>query len=317
MTDRSRLDRQFLFAYMRSPEFQRQWTVRKGDTDMADYVSLTAQRTLLVPVPSMSTQRKIAAIVTAYDERIENNRRRINILEEMTQRIYREWFIDFRYPGHERVLLVDSEFGPMPDGWKIGTMGDLVDVNAATIRKIEQGESIHYIDIASVQRGEIQATRKMLLAEAPGRARRRVADGDILWSTVRPNLRGHALVLSPDKDCVASTGFAVLSPRRASFAYVYALTTTDDFVEYLSGRATGSAYPAVTPGVFEAAPIVVPHRRVIDEFATLCEPPLRLASRLRVQSATLSATRDLLLPRLISGQIDVTDLDVATADAAA
>jgi type I restriction enzyme S subunit len=130
-------------------------------------------------------------------------------------------------------------------------------------------------------------------------------------------LRAHALVLSPGDDHVASTGFAVLSPRRASFAYVYALTTTDAFVEYLSGRATGSAYPAVTPVVFERAPIVVPHRHLIDEFASRGEPLLRMASRLRVQSANLNASRDLLLPRLISGEIDVTHLDIAIPEAAA
>ena len=72
---------------------------------------------LTLPVPSLPSQRKIAAILSAYDDLIENNNRRIKLLEEMAQRIYREWFVDFRYPGHEEVPLVDSELGPIPEGW--------------------------------------------------------------------------------------------------------------------------------------------------------------------------------------------------------
>ena len=132
-----------------------------------------------------------------------------------------------------------------------------------------------------------------------------------MWSTVRPNLRAHALVLSCADDIVASTGFVVLTPRRASFAYIYALTTTDEFVEYLSGRATGSAYPAVTPPVFEGAPAIDPGPDVLSAFADVAEPLMRGASVAAAANEILRATRDLLLPRLISGDIDVTDLDIA------
>ena len=75
-----------------------------------------------VPIPPLPTQRKIAAILSAYDDLIENNNRRIKLLEEMAQRIYREWFVDFRYPGHEDVPLVDSELGPIPEGWAVGRL---------------------------------------------------------------------------------------------------------------------------------------------------------------------------------------------------
>src|ERR1019366_1780255 len=90
-------------------------------------------------------QRKIASILSAYDELIENNTRRIKLLEEMAQRIYREWFVDFRYPGHEGVPLVDSELGPIPERWHAGTLGDLVDINANSIRRVDADEAIRYI----------------------------------------------------------------------------------------------------------------------------------------------------------------------------
>jgi type I restriction enzyme S subunit len=272
---------------------------------------------IALPVVAPAAQRKIAAILSAYDDLAENNDRRIGILEEMAQRTYREWFVEFRFPGHENVPLVDSELGPIPQGWRAGTLGDLVQVNANTIRKIGDDQQIRYIDIASVTRGAVEAPKRMRLRDAPGRARRRVADGDVVWSTVRPNLRSYALLLSPGNNCVASTGFAILSPRRASFSYVYAMTTTDAFVDYLTGRASGSAYPAVTPPVFVGAPAVLPAAHVMRTFADFAEPLLRLASCLRAQSTALRVSRDLVLPRLVSGEVDPTDLDIAVVESAA
>ena len=77
-----------------------------------------------VPLPPLPTQRKIASILSAYDDLIENNTRRIAILEEMAQAIYREWFVNFRFPGHENVKLVDSPLGQIPEGWEATHVGD-------------------------------------------------------------------------------------------------------------------------------------------------------------------------------------------------
>jgi len=314
--DRSKADPLFVYYALASPTGQQEIRSR-AITAGVPHINLALFQQLQVPLPPFLTQRKIGAILSAYDDLIENDNRRIGVLEEMGQRIYREWFVDFRYPGYENVPLVDSELGPIPEGWHAATLGDLVDVNAKTIRAVDTGEEIEYIDIAAVTRGVVSQTRRMLLGDAPGRARRRVADGDIIWSTVRPNLRAYALLLSPGCDCVVSTGFAVLSPRRASFAYVYALTTTDEFVEYLVGRTTGSAYPAITPSVFQGAPAIVPPTNVLQAFADAAEPLMRFASQVALQAANLRTTRDLLLPRLISGEVDVTNLDIALPEAAA
>jgi len=79
-------------------------------------------------LPDMFTQRKIAAILSAYDDLIENNTRRIKILEEMAQLIYREWFVKFRFPGHEKVRMVDSELGPIPEGWEVKRLGEVCNI---------------------------------------------------------------------------------------------------------------------------------------------------------------------------------------------
>jgi type I restriction enzyme, S subunit len=307
----------YLRYWLQGPEFGEQRDAVKGSTDMADYVNLRDQRRMMISLPAIAIQRKIAAILSAPDHLIEVNNRRIKLLEEMAQRLYREWFVDFRYPGHTNDAWVNSELGPIPRGWRLGTVGDLAEVNANTIRRVDAAESIRYIDIASVNRGIVAEPRQMLLRDAPGRARRRIKDGDIIWSTVRPNLRAYALLLSPEDDYVVSTGFVVLSPRSGSLAYVYSITTTDEFVEYLMGHATGAAYPAVTPSVFERAPIMIPPTNLLQAFERLVEPLMRLASRLAPMNDNLRSTRDLLLPRLISGEIDVADLDIAVPEPAA
>src|SRR5437763_4916781 len=98
----SLIDSRFLFYWMQSHYFKNQVQRVKGLTDMADYVSLQDQRKMKIMAPPLSTQHKIAAILSAYDDLIENNTRRIAILEEMAQSIYQEWFVRFRYPGHEK-----------------------------------------------------------------------------------------------------------------------------------------------------------------------------------------------------------------------
>ena len=104
-------------------------TSGRGDHDTGDQRRATVDRTSSArrcraqdPLPPLDEQRKIAAVLAAYDELIENNLRRIEILEEMAQAVYREWFVNFRFPGHEDVPLVDSPLGPIPDGWTVGTV---------------------------------------------------------------------------------------------------------------------------------------------------------------------------------------------------
>jgi type I restriction enzyme, S subunit len=239
-----------------------------------------------------------------------------SFLEEMAQRIYREWFVDFRYPGHESVPLVGSSLGPIPQGWRTSRLGDVVRINARTAKSLAHFETIDYVDIASVERGSVNERKRLAVVEAPGRARRLVKDGDVIWSTVRPNLRAYALILNPSRSSVVSTGFAVLSADGVPFAFLYALSTSDSFVSYLTNHATGSAYPAVTGRTFAEMPIVVPDPLVLERYSEIAEPALRLAGWLRESLGTLRVTRDLLLPRLVSGEIDVDNLAIELAEAA-
>lgn len=306
--DETRMDKKFLYHLFNSPSVRSQIrasatgsTVRHTAPDRIYAVS--------VRVPPISIQRRIASILSAYDDLIENNTRRIKILEEMAQRIYREWFVHFRFPGHENVRMVESELGPIPEGWSLGRLSTVASVNELSIRPAEAPEVITYIDIASVSTGRIDAKTEIPFESAPGRARRIVRHGDTIWSTVRPNRRSYALVLQPETNLVVSTGFAVLSPRAVPFSYLYIATTTRDFADYLTNHATGSAYPAVNAKDFEAATILVPNNDVLNSFHGVTSGMFELARCLHDKNANLRATRDLLLPKLISGEINVEALE--------
>lgn len=265
-----------------------------------------------VRLPPLAVQERVAAALAAYDELIANNLRRIELLEKMAQAVYREWFVNFRFPGHEQAAFTDTELGTVPSEWQVTVIGSITEVNRATLRANELPDELLYIDISSVSPGSIDGVVRLEAADAPSRARRVVRTGDTIWSTVRPNRRSYALVLDPVENTIASTGFAVLSPVAVPWSFLHLATSLPDFAAYLSNHATGAAYPAVKPSDFQAAPIVVPPRPLLDRFAELVDPMLVLRENLRRQNRNLQQTRDLLLPRLVSGEIDVSDLDIDT-----
>jgi type I restriction enzyme S subunit len=148
----------------------------------------------------------------------------------------------------------------------------------------------------------------MAFSEAPGRARRMVRSQDIIWATVRPNLRAFALIIDPEINTVASTGFAVITPKNLPYTYLYCNLTTDSFTDYLVNHTTGSAYPAVNQNDFKKAPVIVPDEKIIRLFHDLTYSFWSHVHVLMKRNINLRQTRDLLLPKLISGEIDVSEM---------
>ena len=253
------------------------------------------------PVPDLITQKRTADILSTYDELIDNNRRRIALLEEAARLLYREWFVHFRFPGHENAKSTDG----LPEGWVWRTLGDVAVTNKESYTAKQLPEVITYIDISSVDKGRIVSKKRLPAGEAPGRARRKISDGDTIWSNVRPNLRAYALMLEPDDVDIVSTGFTVLTATKVPFTWLHMFTTTDNFVGHLANHATGAGYPAVRPNDFERTALSIPPVKLLDEFHETVEPNFRMICRLDQQSQKLAAARDLLLPRLMNGEVAV------------
>ncbi|PZV78660.1 type I restriction enzyme S subunit [Algoriphagus aquaeductus] len=248
-------------------------------------------------------EKKIGHILSAYDDLIENNLRRIKLLEELAQRTYEEWFVWFRFPGFE-ASNINSDW--LPEGWERKKLGEIANINRESIKKGFKG-TIRYVDISSVSTGNIDFWTEFDFDSAPGRARRLLNHGDIIWSCVRPNRKSYSLVWNPIKNLVGSTGFAVISPRKVSSEYLYFSITTESFVGYLSNRAGGTAYPAVTSSVFEEAEIINPSEEIDKEFSKFSKEIFDQIYLLKSQNRLLKESRDTLLPRLMSGEITLSE----------
>ena len=272
---------------------------QKGSSQQ--FLSLKQLRELPIPVTEVQYMQRVVDYLSAYDDLIENNQKQIKLLEEAAQRLYKEWYIDLRFPGHENTPIHDG----VPEGWEKCELQQVAKVNENTIAKNYSYEYIDYVDLSSVTAGKIKEKTRYEKTEAPGRAKRIAKDGDIIWGMVRPNLRSYALVMHPTETEVFSTGFCILSAKLVPFSYLYCVVTQPSFVSYLVKCTNGAAYPAVRPEHFEKAVIEKPHKKVLSFFNCIAEPIFREMELLQIQNKQLAEARDRLLPKLMSGEIEV------------
>ena len=299
-----RVDPVFLFYALQSDFGQGELKARGSGTTVLG-IKQSELRKVRIPIFPLPVQRRIAGILSAYDELMENSQRRIRLLEAMARALYCEWFVHFRFPGHEKRPHIASPLGDIPKGWEVKKLATVAEVNRAQINARTAPDEVHYIDISSVSPGQIDSVTNYPFADAPGRARRIVQHGDVLWSCVRPNRRSHAQVMHPEPDTIASTGFAVLTAKKVPFTFLYFATTTDDFVTFLTNNATGAAYPAVSGSTFEKADLLIPPAPLLKKFGDATIPMAEQIHTHQRQIQNLRRTRDLLLPRLLSGEVEL------------
>ena len=299
--DRSKLHPRFLMYFLVSPLMQATMLSLAGSGGTRKALTKTMIERFRVPLPDLSEQRKIAGLLSAYDDLIANNRRRIALLEKSARELYREWFVRLRFPGHRNKRIVDG----VPEGWERKTLREVAVTNAHSYRAKDLPETLNYIDISSVSVGRVLEKKSMVAADAPGRARRKASHGDVIWSNVRPNLKAYALILKPEESDVFSTGFTVLSATTVPFSFLCQSVTSDQFVTYLVNHTTGASYPAVRPDDFARAELVVPPPLILTKFHEICESKYHLITKLTRECEQLKKARDLLLPRLMSGEVVV------------
>ena len=167
---------------------------------------------LPIAIPDHRIQERIASILSTYDDLIENNKRRIRLLERAARLLYDEWFVHLRFPDHEHATISNG----IPEGWEMKPLGELTDINRRNYRSGNLPDEVNYIDISSVNRGRITARNSMSSNDAPGRARRIATSGDVIWANVRPNLCAYALVLDPKENLITleSNAFSIEYRRR-------------------------------------------------------------------------------------------------------
>jgi type I restriction enzyme S subunit len=311
--DRGRLDDDYLYAYLRSPLFQNQATAFAIGSAQLNFGPIHI-RLMELPLPPVLTQHKIAAVLTAYDELIENNMRRIKLLEEMAQRIYREWFIDFRYPGHQEVPLAVSDLGQIPEGWTWKELRELASESRTSVDPLSLDPKTPYIGLEHMPERSIAIDDWGIASEA-GSNKYEFKIGDVLFGKIRPYF--HKVAVPPVEGICSTDAIVIRSRDPLLSGLVLAVISSDAFVEEAVQTSQGTKMPRANWKVLERYPVAVPSPSLIESFGSVMNDTVAIVHRLVMSNRNLRATRDVLLPRLISGEIDVSDLDVAMPKAAA
>ncbi len=267
----------------------------------------TALAQLRVPLPPIGVQRRIASILSAYDDLIENNTRRMAILEEMARLIYREWFVNFRFPGHEQIMMADSPLGPVPEGWKIATLRDVAAEVRRPIRPQDVDAETPYVGLEHIPRRSM-ALSEWGRADDVGSTKHEFKAGEILFGKIRPYF--HKVSVAP-VDGVCSSDAIVIRPTATRFFGLALLcVSSDQFVAHAAQTSQGTKMPRANWEVLLRYPVVIPSEPVLEQFNSLVKAFVDLIQNLLFRNSNLRETRDLLLPRLISGDLDVSELDI-------
>ena len=260
-----------------------------------------------VCVPSFPTQRKIAAVLNTYDDLIENNTRRIKILEEMASAIYREWFVEFRFPGHEGVEMVESELGLIPQGWEVGELGDLAESVRRNIKPSDINQETPYFGLEHLPRKSI-ALSNWDAVDSINSAKLAFKKGEILFGKIRPYF--HKVGVAP-LDGICSSDAIVIRPKRNEcFATTLSCVSSEHFIEYATMTSQGTKMPRADWKVLVKYPVVIPPEQIIQRFSSFVRDVVDKIQNLIFRNKNLRQTRDHLLPKLISGEVDVSELDI-------
>jgi type I restriction enzyme S subunit len=265
---------------------------------------------LQISVPNHRVQQRISGVLGSLDDLIDNNRRRIELLEQMAQEIYREWFVRFRYPGHERANLIDSPLGPIPEGWDVLTASQLLEINPRL--RVDNTVQHPFFTMADLNERSMVCFPS---GRKSGVSGSKFKNGDTLFARITPCLEngktGLVRCLSPEDVGRGSTEFIVLRGRLVGPAYTYLLARDPDFrgnaIKSMSGA---SGRQRVRAECFDSFFLASPPRLLAKEFELAAEPLLTMAYALANRNRTLARIRDLLLPKLVTGQIDVSRLNL-------
>lgn len=267
-----------------------------------------------VSVPPLHEQNAIVEILGAYDDLVSNNTRRIEILEEMMRAIYREWFVELRYPGSEAAQGEGHPTPQLPNGWHRCSLADLAQDQREQVDPNDVEPTTPYVGLEHIPR------RSLALAEW-GRAsdvqstKLRFRKGDILFGKIRPYF--HKVAVAP-LDGVCSSDAIVISAKHVEwYPLALACVSSDEFVAHATQTSNGTKMPRANWDVLLKYPVLVPPKPLLERFNCFVNDALALVQNLVLRNRSVRATRDLLLPKLFSGEIDVSRLDTLSEEPAA
>lgn len=313
------LDNAYLKYLLMSHEVQGQLASRASGTTVVG-IKQSELRKLTLSLPAFSEQQAIAAVLGALDDKVEQNRWTARALETLARATFKAWFVDFEpvkakaagqtcFPGmppaafaalHDR--MIDSPLGPVPQGWKIGTMGDVGQQRREQVAPVEVEGETPYIGLEHMPRRDLVLSAWGTAASVTS-SKFRFRRGDILFGKLRPYF--HKVGPAP-LDGVCSTDIVVLYSKRPEYAgWLLMLVSGDDFVAHTDRASAGTKMPRTNWKDMAAFPVALPPPPVAAAFEEQVESMLDMIEAGIHESSKLASLRDYLLPRLLSGRVSV------------
>ena len=265
-----------------------------------------------VDLPPLLVQDRIASILSAYDDLIENNTRRIAILEEMAQALYQEWFVHFRFPGHEHVPLAPSPLGPIPEGWEVMTVGQAFEITGGgtpskKVSRYWDNGTIDWFtpsDLTSAKSMFVERSGAHITQDGLRESSARLFPARSVMMTSRATL---GVVSICTGEACTNQGFITCIPNdHVPVCLIYFWIRQN--IDTITSLATGATFKEISKSVFRTIQFLMPLPEIAERYQDIAEPMTGLILALQRKNANLRTTRDLLLPRLISGEIDVSAL---------
>jgi type I restriction enzyme S subunit len=290
----------FCFYYLASPAGAT-YIRNRGIGGAVPGINLGILKAMPIALPKLDIQRRIVDVLSAYDDLIENNRRRMALLEESARLLYQEWFVRLRFPGHEHTPINHG----IPHRWERVPTPYAVEINPRT--KLSDEDEHWYVEMADLP------TDSMVIQSAikrDGRSGSKFQNGDTLLARITPCLEngktGFVNFMAEGEVGRGSTEFIVLRSKRVTPEFVYCLARTYHFRENAVKSMVGSSgRQRVQESCFEKFQVLVPPPMLLKLFRQSTEPMFREIYNLHLQNQKLRAARDLLLPRLMSGEVAV------------
>jgi type I restriction enzyme S subunit len=309
--DESKAYGRFLYYYFFGQEWRNVIAQNTLIGSTVDRIPIAKFPDFPITIPPFPTQRKIAGILSTYDDLIENNLRRIKILEEMAQNLYREWFVKFRFPGHQKVKMVNSPLGKIPEGWEAKRLGDIAEDMRRGVNPAQVSPDTPYIGLEHLPRKSIALSHWGFAGDVQS-TKFEFKRGEILFGKIRPYF--HKVGFAPIDGICSSDTIVIAAKDLKWYPLLLCCVSSEDFVAHATQTSKGTKMPRADWEVLTKYPVPVPPPSLLTNFNSFLENNLGLIENLILRNHNLCQTRDLLLPKLISGELDVSELDIKTTD---
>ncbi len=306
-----KLSRDYFRFYLDSPLFRGQ--IKSHSTGSAQpQLPIRDLSVFKIEFPNLITQQQISDVLSVYDDLIENNARRIQILEQTAQAVYTEWFVNFRFPGHEKVKMVNSgtNFGEIPEGWEVKMIGDVCTrIQAGGTPRRGKDEfwdngTINWYTTGELQDNFLFGSKEKITEQSIDETSAKIFDkGTILMAIYGSPTVGRLGITIERSSCNQAALGLVEDSKKITKTYLYYVLR--NLREKFNLEAVGAAQQNISKIKVSETRCLVADRDLIDQFDVIAFPIFQEIESLQRQNDVLRQTRDLLLPKLVTGEIQV------------